>query len=88
MNFLACQYKSKHFAQRQLNFAPSHDSDKVTFRNSAAPLLFLIFFSLAHEPLQLKFGHLFLPLEGAEYMDTLVAGTGTSTARPRLTHTG
>ena len=32
--FSLCTYKSKHFAQSQLNFAPSHYSEMVTFRNS------------------------------------------------------
>ena len=34
MNFPACTYKSENFAHSQLNFAPSHDGETVTFRNS------------------------------------------------------
>ena len=34
MNFTLFTYKSLNFAQRQLYFAPSHDSETVTFLNS------------------------------------------------------
>ena len=34
MNCRACTYKSQIFAQSQLNFAPSHDCETVTFRKS------------------------------------------------------
>ena len=34
MIFPACTYKSQNFAQSQKFFAPSHDGDTVTFRNS------------------------------------------------------
>ena len=34
--FPVCTYKSQNFAQSQLNFAPSHDGETVTFRNSAS----------------------------------------------------
>ena len=35
MNFPACTHKSKKITQSQQNFAPSHDGETVTFRNSA-----------------------------------------------------
>ena len=35
MNFPVSTYKSQNFAQSQLNFAPSHDGEKVTFRKFA-----------------------------------------------------
>ena len=35
MNFPACTHKSQNFAQSQQNFAPLHDGETVTFRNSA-----------------------------------------------------
>ena len=34
LNFPACTYKSQNVAQSQLNFAPSHYGETVTFRNS------------------------------------------------------
>ena len=34
IKFQACTYKSQNVAQSQLNFAPSHDGEIVTFRNS------------------------------------------------------
>ena len=34
MNFLVYTYISKKFGQSQLNVAPSHDGETVTFRNS------------------------------------------------------
>ena len=36
--FPASTYKYNFFAQSQLNFAPSHDGEKVTFRNSGSHL--------------------------------------------------
>ena len=33
-NFPACTYKSQNVAQSQQNFAPLHDGETVTFRNS------------------------------------------------------
>ena len=36
MIFLVWVYTSQDFAQTQLNFAPSHDGETVTFRNSVA----------------------------------------------------
>ena len=33
-NFSVCAYKSQDFAQSEKNFAPSHDRETVTFRNS------------------------------------------------------
>ena len=38
MNFPACMCKSQNFAQGQPNFAPSHDGEMVTFRNSNSAL--------------------------------------------------
>ena len=38
MNFPACTYKSQNFAQSQQNCVPSHDGEKVTFRNSGYSL--------------------------------------------------
>ena len=35
MNLPACTYKSQNFAQSQRNFAPSHNVETMTFRNSA-----------------------------------------------------
>ena len=34
INFTVCTYKSQNFAPSQLNFAPLHDGETVTFRNS------------------------------------------------------
>ena len=44
MNVSACTYKSQSIAQSQQIFAPSHDGETVTFRNSA--------FSI-HKPLEI-----------------------------------
>ena len=38
MKFPAHTYKSQNLAQSQLNFAPSHDGETVTFRNSVLQL--------------------------------------------------
>ena len=34
-----CKHKSPNFAQNQLNFAPSHDGETVTFRNSESDMI-------------------------------------------------
>ena len=34
MNYTAGKYKSKKIAQIEQNFAPSHDGETVTFKNS------------------------------------------------------
>ena len=46
LKFPACTYKSQNFAQSQLNFAPSHDSEMVTFINSEYVLVFYFPFPL------------------------------------------
>ena len=38
-----CAYKSQDFAQRQKNFARSHDHATVTFRNSECIVIAIIF---------------------------------------------
>ena len=44
--FPVCTSKYQIFAQNQLNFAPSHNSETVTFRNSVLKVLVLIIYWL------------------------------------------
>ena len=39
MNYPDCTYKSQYFSQSKRNFAPSHNSETVTFTNSGEKLL-------------------------------------------------
>ena len=44
MNFPVCTQKSKNVAQSQQKFAPSHNGETVTFRNSAMNFFLFIEF--------------------------------------------